>query len=120
MAEGCCREYGCRRKSPILIRKGPFSGAWYAVTRYRSLGDHPGTVRTAEGGKHDITSDIEEIRADAKAEILDQVAAVIKAEMAKAGDPLWSTEADALYPGLEIAYEFIKRLAGEQGVDLRV
>lgn len=34
----CCGEYGCRRKQPIEIQRGPFSGIWYAITRYKRDG----------------------------------------------------------------------------------
>lgn len=35
----CCDEVGCRRSQPVLIRRGPFSGEWLAITRYRQDGD---------------------------------------------------------------------------------
>ena len=49
----CCKGH-CRRKHPILIRRGWISGRWYAVTRYKDLGS--GDVEAQE--KHDITEDL--------------------------------------------------------------
>jgi hypothetical protein len=34
----CCGEYECRRKQPIEIQRGGFSGVWYAITRYKRDG----------------------------------------------------------------------------------
>jgi hypothetical protein len=65
---GCCDDYFCKRRKPILIRKGGLSDRWFAVTAYTVMPDHPGTVRSANGGKHDITDDIEQIRAEARQE----------------------------------------------------
>ena len=33
-ADRCCTEPGCRRKTPILLRRGDLSGHWYVITRY--------------------------------------------------------------------------------------
>jgi hypothetical protein len=115
VSAGCCNESGCRRKTPILLRKGPFSGAWYAVTHYTQLKDHPGTVRTADGGKHDVTKDVALIIIGARAQMLDEVADMIAIELSKLDTP-----SEALRPGLELARSFVAQLADEQGADLRV
>ncbi len=52
----CCGEYNCRRKNPIIIALGPFSGAVFAVTRGKLVapnGDGSSTYQAIE--KHDIT-----------------------------------------------------------------
>lgn len=49
----CCNENGCRRKLPIVIRRGGFTGRWFAVTRYTL---HDGLLDASE--KHDITDDL--------------------------------------------------------------
>jgi hypothetical protein len=59
----CCREHGCKRRSPILLRHGGFSGAWYAVTAYTPTGG--GIVSVHTGGKHDVTEQLETICAEA-------------------------------------------------------
>lgn len=48
----CCGG-SCRRKHPIAIRRGGFSGRWFAVTRYIVKGD---TLEAIE--KHDITIEL--------------------------------------------------------------
>jgi hypothetical protein len=63
-SNGCCNEVGCRRKTKILIRQGGLSQRWYAVTNYGPPYRN-GTVQVSTGGKHDITKDIEAVRADA-------------------------------------------------------
>lgn len=50
----CCNSSNCRRTREILINRGPLSGRWYAVTRYKDLGD--GNIEAQE--KHDITEQI--------------------------------------------------------------
>lgn len=53
---GCCEEYGCRRKHPIGIYRGDFTGQVYAATNLRLVhdrGDGTGTFSASE--KHDIT-----------------------------------------------------------------
>lgn len=64
----CCDDYFCKRRKAILIRRGGLSDRWYAVTSYTTMADHPQTVRSANGGKHDITEQIEAIRAEARQE----------------------------------------------------
>lgn len=43
------------RKTPILLRREPFSGRIVAVTRYTQRAD--GLIRTSDGGKHDVTQE---------------------------------------------------------------
>lgn len=43
------------RKTPILLRREPFSGRIVAVTKYTKRAD--GLVRTSDGGKHDVTQE---------------------------------------------------------------
>jgi predicted heme/steroid binding protein len=53
----CCSEHGCRRKTPIGVSRGAFSGRIYAITRSRLISDdggHSGTFEASE--KHDITN----------------------------------------------------------------
>jgi hypothetical protein len=55
----CCREYNCRRKQPIGIYKGEFSGIVYAATRMRLVADHEdGTGTFAASERHDITPQV--------------------------------------------------------------
>lgn len=49
----CCREYGCRRTTPILVRKGGLSGRWYAITRFHLKG-----ALIVADQKHDVTDDL--------------------------------------------------------------
>jgi hypothetical protein len=52
----CCGEYNCRRKHPIGIYKGDFSGCVYVATRMSLVsdrGDGTGTYEASE--RHDIT-----------------------------------------------------------------
>lgn len=48
----CCNELVCKRKRPILLRQGHFTEQWYAVTVYT---EKDGLIRVSDGGKHDIT-----------------------------------------------------------------
>lgn len=52
----CCREQGCRRRKPFLIRQGGLSGRWFLVTDYKDLGN--GTVESKT--RHDITESLRE------------------------------------------------------------
>ena len=53
---GCCDEPGCRRKHPIGIYRGDFTGRIYAATSVRLVRDRgDGTATFAATEKHDIT-----------------------------------------------------------------
>jgi hypothetical protein len=53
---GCCEESGCRRKQPIGIYRGDFTGLVYAATSMRVVSDHgDGTATFAATTRHDIT-----------------------------------------------------------------
>jgi hypothetical protein len=41
----CCADPSCRRKTPILLRRGAFDNRWYVITKYTRTG---GTVRSIE------------------------------------------------------------------------
>lgn len=52
----CCRENGCRRSKPFLIRQGGFSGRWYVVADYKTTGDRGQFIEAK--AKHDITDEL--------------------------------------------------------------
>src|SRR5690348_11798505 len=53
---GCCGEAYCRRKHPIGIYRGDFTGQVYAATSMRLVHDRgDGTGTFAASTKHDIT-----------------------------------------------------------------
>ena len=54
MAEKCCDEYGCRRKQPFRIRKGPFSGRFMLISRWKH--NEPNVLYAIE--KHDIHDEL--------------------------------------------------------------
>lgn len=46
------------RKTPVLLRRAPFSGDINALTNYRRVRD---AIRVTTGGKHDVTADFDAI-----------------------------------------------------------
>jgi hypothetical protein len=56
---GCCGEAYCRRKYPIGIYRGDFTGQVYAATAMRLVRDHgDGTGTFAATVKHDVTAQV--------------------------------------------------------------
>jgi len=57
----CCLEYRCRRKKPILIRLGPLSGRWYAITDWKETvpkWSTTGRPMIECMQKHDVTDEL--------------------------------------------------------------
>lgn len=54
----CCDESNCRRSTPILIRRGGFSGRWFVITAYKPR--HPDLPRSyiESTVKHDVTDEL--------------------------------------------------------------
>ena len=53
---GCCLEPGCRRRHPIGLYAGDFSGQVFAVTRRRTVKENDdGTATYAATERHDVT-----------------------------------------------------------------
>jgi hypothetical protein len=50
----CCNEYKCKRKKPILVRRGALSGHWVVITDYTQLDN--GII--SSNTKHDVTDDL--------------------------------------------------------------
>lgn len=63
------------RKLPILIRKGTFSGQWFALTNYsvKTWPDSRQRITAREGGKHDVSAEIERIVAQARIEEIEDI-----------------------------------------------
>lgn len=51
---GCCGEYKCHRKKPVLVRRAMLSGRWMVVTDYKEMDN--GIIRAIT--KHDVTEDL--------------------------------------------------------------
>lgn len=54
----CCDEHNCTRRHPILVRRGPWSGAWVAITRHKHHGDgdrRPGMIEAQ--AKHQLPAE---------------------------------------------------------------
>lgn len=45
MSDRCCADPSCKRRTPILLRRGAIDGRWWVLTRYTRTG---GTVRSIE------------------------------------------------------------------------
>ena len=53
---GCCHEPGCKRRHPIGLYAGDFSGQVFAVTRRRVVKENDdGTATYAATERHDVT-----------------------------------------------------------------
>jgi len=52
----CCDEDRCRRRKPILIRRGWLSGRWYAITDY--VPARVGSNLIDARQKHDVTDEL--------------------------------------------------------------
>lgn len=53
---GCCSDYRCRRKTPIMLYRADLSGTVYAVTRSRELGRSAEDKTHQAIERHDVTS----------------------------------------------------------------
>lgn len=57
----CCNETGCRRKTPIVLYRGDFSGAVYAVTRATIISQPAkGDMTMSAINRHDVTQAMRE------------------------------------------------------------
>lgn len=74
----CCSEYKCRRKQPIEIQRGGFSGAWYAITRYKRSGENGLRIEAIE--KHQLDPFLG-VALDYALEHKDEVTALYEARM---------------------------------------
>ncbi len=52
----CCGEPSCRRKNPISLYLGDFSGQVYAVTRSRVVSVREDSTTLAALDRHDVTA----------------------------------------------------------------
>lgn len=61
----CCSEANCKRRHPIGIYLGAFSGQVFAATRMRLVSDHGnGTATFAASEKHDVTPQLRQFIRD--------------------------------------------------------
>lgn len=56
MSTACCGESNCKRKKPILLTKGAFSGAWLVFTDYTDDGEG----RVCATAKHALAPDAQD------------------------------------------------------------
>lgn len=96
MTEKCCSEHNCRRKSPILVRRGAFSDQWTAITAYTT---GPGNLITATT-KHalDPVSQAEiELGGSVLRELFEQVKAQYELEDTEDGDRAYRDVLDRIH-----------------------
>jgi hypothetical protein len=52
----CCGEYGCQRRTPLVLYRGDLTGQVFLATSTRPVRDHDGRATFAATRKHDVTA----------------------------------------------------------------
>ena len=90
----CCDEHNCTRRHPILVRRGPWSGAWVAITRHKHHRDtdrRPGMIEAQE--KHQLPAETQ-VEIELGSSLAARVFEFVKAQYGDAAD---GSDAEAAY-----------------------